>query len=116
MDSRGGETVVIGRLARELPLQHHLCAPREGEMVKEAGYAGCLVESELPQSRKSNPFPRRSGERLGQIREANLDEFQGRGSFEEGCQVLNRYGGSRGEFEPCEAGEVETTKVRAEVV
>jgi len=85
VDSRGRGTVVIKRFARELSLQHHLCARWEDEVIKEAGGAGCLVESEFLQGGEADPFPGRGGRWLGKVREAELDEFERGAPFEEGC-------------------------------
>ena len=59
MYSRGRETVEVEHLARELTLQHHLCACREDEVIEEARGAGRVVESELLQGGEANPFRER---------------------------------------------------------
>jgi len=82
MDSCGRGTVVVRRLTRESSLQHHLCARWEDEVIKEAGGSSCLVEPELLQGGEADQIPGRGGGWSGRIREAELDGFKRRASFE----------------------------------
>jgi len=116
MDSCSGSAVVIKFLARELPLEQHLCALWKDEVVKEAGGGGRQVESEFLQRGKPNAFAGRSGGWSGQVYEANLDEFEQRTSFQERCQVQDGSPCCCQETEPRERGEVEAVKIRAKVV
>jgi len=71
-----GVAAFTGCLARESPLQHHLRALWEDEVVKEAGDAGQLIESEFFQRGKSGAFAGRSDGYVWRIVEANLDELE----------------------------------------
>ena len=114
MDLCGRGAIVIEGLTDEMALQHHLCALREDEVIKEADGAGCLVESELSQGGETNPSAGRSGGWLRRVGEANLDEFKRRAPFEEGCQIPNGNFCSRLKIEPCKGGKAEIAKVCAE--
>ena len=114
MDLCGRVAKAIERLARERPFQHHLCAFREDEMIKEANATGRLVESEFLQGDEGSPsVGRRGGWWLRHVGEGNLDEFERGASFEEGCQIPNGNSCPRVENEPCKGGEVKITKVGA---
>ena len=95
MIDRGGVDL-CGRVAKgveylacELSSQHHLRALWEDEVIKEASGAGCKLESEFPQGGEANPSTGRRAWWLRPVGEANLDGFERRGSFEEGCQIPN---------------------------
>ena len=75
MDSCGGITVLVEYFTRESSLQHHLCAFREDEMVKQAGGGGCLVEPQFLQGGEADPFPGRSDGLMKRI-EGNFDVFE----------------------------------------
>jgi len=40
----GGGSILIEYFIRELPLQYHLCALWEDEVIKQTRGGGCLVE------------------------------------------------------------------------
>ena len=42
-------------LTRKMTFQHHLRAPWEDEVIKEAGGVSCIVESEFPHDGEIDP-------------------------------------------------------------
>ena len=55
MDLCSRQTASSEGLTRKISLQHHLRAPWEDKVIKEAGGVGCIVESELPQGGETDP-------------------------------------------------------------
>ena len=84
-------------------------------MVEEAVAASRLVECELLQCGKPDPFPRRRGGWHGYVEEANVDEFEQRTPSEKGRQIMNGHVGRCLELKPREGGEGENAKIRVEI-
>ena len=70
-------------LTRKMTFQHHLRAPREDEVIKEAGGVSCIVESEFPYDGETDPSMGGRSGCLCRVGEAKFDGFERRTPFEE---------------------------------